>query len=81
MPHPPRHDDTLIDLGVDASVRVQLWNEFCKRGMTFTELARRMKTSRSQVHRILRFDMPSMTLGALTKAAIALDLRITLSIH
>jgi len=40
-------------------------------GLTKTELARRMKTSRAQLDRLLDPDNESVTLGTLTRAARA----------
>ena len=50
----------------------QLTRHDPKGGMTQAELARRMRTSRAVVHRLLDADDPSITLSTISRAASAL---------
>lgn len=63
--------------------RVLAWQlaEAMKRGkVTKAELARRMKTSRAVVHRLLDESDSSVTLATISKAAIALGRSVTLKL-
>ena len=49
-------------------------------GLSKTELARRMKTSRAQLDRVLDPDNESVTLGTLTRAARAVGLNLRMEL-
>lgn len=49
-------------------------------GVSQAELARRMKTSRAVVHRLLDEDDPSVTLSTISKAAAALGRNVQLQL-
>jgi DNA-binding Xre family transcriptional regulator len=49
-------------------------------GLTKTELARRMKTSRTQLDRLLDPDNESVTLGTLTRAAHAVGRQLRMEL-
>jgi len=49
-------------------------------GLTKTELARRMKTSRAQLDRLLDPDNESVTLGTLTRAARAVGRQLRMEL-
>jgi DNA-binding Xre family transcriptional regulator len=49
-------------------------------GLTKTELARRMKTSRAQLDRLLDPDNESVTLGTLTRAAQAVGRQLRMEL-
>jgi len=51
-----------------------------KRGLSKAELARRMKTSRAQLDRLLDPDNTSVTLNTMQKAAAILGMRIQLDL-
>ena len=51
-----------------------------KQGLTKTELAERMKTSRSQVDRLLDENDPALTLDTLSRAATALGRRVRIEL-
>ncbi len=93
MPN-PRTGDTLNSLleesGIADEVRemtekrvfaLQLLDAMKAAKVTKSELARRMETSRAVIDRMLDFRNPSLTLQTMTKAAAALNRRITISMH
>jgi len=51
-----------------------------KDGLTKTELAKRMKTSRAQLDRLLDPDKESVTLGTLTRAAQAVGRQLRMEL-
>lgn len=51
-----------------------------KQGLTKTELAERMSTSRSQVDRLLDANDPALTLDTLSRAATALGRRVRIEL-
>ena len=82
-------DDFLKEEGIYEEVReravkkvlvYQILNEMKKQGLTKVEMARRMKTSRSELDRILDHENKSVSLESICKAARAvgkiLDLRL-----
>lgn len=52
-----------------------------KQGVNQTEMARRMKTSRTVVRRLLDADDTSVTLATLTRASMALGERLQLTLQ
>ena len=82
-------DDCLTDDGIYAEVtpraikRViarQLDALMADEGLTKTELARRMKTSRAQLDRLLDPDNESVTLATLTRAAQAVGRQLRMEL-
>lgn len=66
-----------------AHKRVLTWqieNAMQAQHITQREMAKRMQTSRSSVHRLLDPNNPSVTLGTIDKAASALGMKLTISI-
>jgi antitoxin HicB len=53
---------------------------FMDEGITKTELAKRMKTSRAQLDRLLDSDNESVTLGKLTRAAQAVGRQLRMEL-
>jgi DNA-binding Xre family transcriptional regulator len=58
----------------------QLQNLMEKQGLTKSELARRMQTSRAQLDRLLDPDNESVTLGTLTRAARAVGRQLRMEL-
>jgi transcriptional regulator with XRE-family HTH domain len=54
------------DLASDLAIALR------KARLSQSELARRMRTSRAVVHRLLKADDPSVTLATISRAAVAL---------
>lgn len=74
-----RDEDILDDAEAVATKRViayQIAQEMEREHITQTELARRMKTSRSAVERLLDPANPSVTLSTLERAASAVGKRL-----
>ena len=89
MPIGSKFDDFLKEEGIyegttaRALKRVLAWQiaEAMKaEGMTKTELARRMKTSRAVLDRLLDAKNPAVTLSTISRAASALGRRIRLEL-
>jgi predicted XRE-type DNA-binding protein len=51
-----------------------------KQKLSQSELARRMRTSRAVVHRLLKRDDPSVTLSTISRAAVALGRNVKVRI-
>jgi len=66
-------------LAIKRELATELARALKKQNMSQSELARRMRTSRAVVHRLLKSDDPSVTLATLSRAAVALGrtVRIT----
>jgi len=82
-------DDFLKEQGIyeevsaKAAMRVivdQIRSEMRRRKITETELARRMGTSRSQVHRLLSAEKKSATVETLVRAAGAVGRRLSVEL-
>jgi antitoxin HicB len=58
----------------------QLEQAMTEAGVSQAELARRMKTSRAVIHRLLDADDPSVTLSTISKAAAALGRSVRLQL-
>ncbi|HEY8509841.1 MAG TPA: helix-turn-helix transcriptional regulator [Steroidobacteraceae bacterium] len=59
-------------LAIKRELASELHRAMKKQKMSQSELARRMKTSRAVVHRLLKRDDPSVTLSTISRAAVAL---------
>ena len=57
-------------------VAMQIRKEMAKQDLSVAEMARRMDTSRSQLHRLIEDNAESVTLVTLAKAATALGCRL-----
>jgi DNA-binding Xre family transcriptional regulator len=64
--------DEVNEAAIERVIAWQLRARMREQGMTKTELARRMNTSRSQVDRMLRGTEPGIGLGTLARGARAL---------
>jgi AraC-like DNA-binding protein len=82
-------DDFLKEEGIfeevsaNAAMRViveQIRAEMVRRKITEAELARRMETSRSQVHRLLSSEQKSATVETLARAAGAVGKRLNVKL-
>jgi DNA-binding Xre family transcriptional regulator len=82
-------DDFLKDEGIYEEVTAraikrvlarQLSGLMQKQGLTKSELARRMQTSRAQLDRLLDPENESVTLGALTRAAQAVGRQLKMEL-
>lgn len=77
-------EEGLLDEATSAAAkRVLAWQvdqEMKKMGMSKAEMARRMKTSRAALERLLDPANSSITLGTINKAATALGKRIRLEL-
>ena len=59
-------------LAIKRDLALELHRALKKQNMSQSELARRMRTSRAVVHRLLKRDDPSVTLATISRAAVAL---------
>jgi predicted XRE-type DNA-binding protein len=59
-------------LAIKRELASELHRAMKKEKMSQSELARRMRTSRAVVHRLLKRDDPSVTLSTISRAAVAL---------
>lgn len=78
-----RDEDLLEDAEAVAAKRViafQIAQEMERAHLSHSELARRMKTSRSAVERLLDPTNPSVTLSTLERAASAVGKRLTIQL-
>jgi antitoxin HicB len=82
-------DDFLKEEGIDAEVTAraikrviarQLGALMADQGLTKSELAKRMKTSRAQLDRLLDPENDSVTLGTLSRAAQAVGRQLRLEL-
>jgi antitoxin HicB len=67
-------------LAIKRELATELARALKKHRMSQSELARRMRTSRAVVHRLLKSDDPSVTLATISRAAVALgrSVKVTL---
>jgi DNA-binding Xre family transcriptional regulator len=72
--------DEVNETALERVIAWQLAERMRERGMTKTELARRMNTSRSQVDRMLRGTEPGIGLGTLARGARALDCELQVKV-
>lgn len=70
-----------IALGIKRELVADLARALKKTGLTQSELARRMRTSRAVVHRLLKADDPSVTLATLSRAAVALGCKVKVTLR
>lgn len=70
--------EEVIKLAQKKSVARTVDDQRQRLGLSKTELARRMRTSRSSVDRLLDESDTSITLATLTKAAAVLGIRLTI---
>ena len=69
-----------IALGIKRHLANDLATAMRKEGISQSELARRMRTSRAVVHRLLKADDPSVTLATLSRAAVALGRKVKVTL-
>ena len=67
-------------LAMKKAIALQLQRIVEEESISKTQLAKRMKTSRAALDRILDASTPSLTIGTLAKAAAALGRRVSLQI-
>lgn len=70
-----------IALGIKRELAADLARALKKAGLSQSELARRMRTSRAVVHRLLKADDPSVTLATLSRAAVALGRKVKVTLR
>jgi DNA-binding transcriptional regulator LsrR (DeoR family) len=70
--------DEATAIAVKRVLAWQLEREMKRNNVTRSELARRMKTSRAVVHRLLDKDDPAVTLATISRAAAALGKTVRL---
>ena len=82
-------DDFLAEEGIYEGVTAVAWKRVLawevseamrKEGISKSEMAKRMKTSRSQLERFLDPDNPSVLLETVQKAAAAIGKRVTIGL-
>src|ERR1700688_1846611 len=82
-------DDFLVEEGIYEEVSSIAWKRVLswevseamkKEGITKSEMAKRMKTSRTQLERLLDPDNPNVLLETVQKAAAAVGKRMTISL-
>ena len=69
------------DAAIKEIIADQIKAAMNKQGLSKTEMATRMKTSRRQLDRLLDPDNPSVTLATLRRAASAVGRKITVTLH
>ena len=67
-------------LAMKKAIALQLQRIVEEESISKTQLARRMKTSRAAIDRIMDTSTPSLTIGTLAKAAAALGRRVSFEI-
>ncbi len=67
-------------LAIKKAIALQLQRIVEEERISKTQLAKRMKTSRASLDRILDASTPALTIGTLAKAAAALGHRVSLQI-
>ena len=65
-------------LAIKRELASELSRALKKQQVSQSELARRMRTSRAVVHRLLKSDDPSVTLATISRAAVALGRSVKL---
>ena len=73
--------EAAIALGLKRELAADLARALKKAGLSQSELARRMRTSRAVVHRLLKADDPSVTLATLSRAAVALGRKVKVTLR
>jgi antitoxin HicB len=68
-------------LAIKRELASELHRAMKKQKMSQSELARRMRTSRAVVHRLLKRDDPSVTLSTISRAAVALGRNVKVRIR
>jgi len=75
-----RSDDEVQAIAVKRVLAFQVEEGMKKAGLTKAEMARRMRTTRAQLDRLLDPDSPSTTLQTLVRAAGAVGKRLRISL-
>jgi len=68
-------------LAIKRALAFELERALKKQKMSQSELARRMRTSRAVVHRLLKRDDPSVTLATISRAAVALGRTVKVTLR
>lgn len=68
-----------VALGIKRDLAAEIARAMKKRDVSQSELARRMRTSRAVVHRLLKRDDPSVTLATISRASVALGCSVKVS--
>lgn len=76
----PAAVEEAIALGIKRDLAADLARALKKAGLSQSELARRMRTSRAVVHRLLKGDDPSVTLATISRAAVALGRKVKVTL-
>jgi antitoxin HicB len=79
-PHRRAAVEEAIALAVKRDLAADLARALKKAKLSQSELARRMRTSRAVVHRLLKGDDPSVTLATISRAALALGRKVKVSL-
>ena len=69
-----------IALAIKRDLAADLARAMRKARLSQSELARRMRTSRAVVHRLLKADDPSVTLATISRAAVALGRKVKVTL-
>lgn len=69
-----------IALAIKRDLAADLARALKKANLSQSELARRMRTSRAVVHRLLKAEDPSVTLATISRAAVALGRKVRVTI-
>lgn len=69
-----------IALGIKRDLAIDLARALKRAQLSQSELARRMRTSRAVVHRLLKGDDPSVTLATISRAAVALGCKVKVTL-
>ena len=73
--------ETATAMATKRVIAHQIAKEMKRRRLTKVDMASRMKTSRAALDRLLDPDNPSVTIGTLEKAAIALNRRLKVELR
>lgn len=73
--------DDVTEIAVKRVLARRIQQEILEKGLTKTEMAERMNTSRSSLNRLLDPDNESVTLKTMSRAAAAIGKRLNVSLE
>ena len=78
--HASAAPEEALALGIKRDLAADLARALKKANISQSELARRMRTSRAVVHRLLKADDPSVTIATISRAAVALGRKVKVTL-
>lgn len=73
--------DEVTEVAIKRVLARRIQQEMAEKGLTKTEMAERMNTSRSSLNRLLGPDNDSVTLKTMSRAAAAIGKRLNISLE